>query len=59
MSDVILGAGLAASSAEARRLIDQGAVRVNEERVDRNGPASLLKSGDIVRVGRRRVVRVK
>jgi tyrosyl-tRNA synthetase len=59
LSDVILGAGLASSSAEARRLIDQGAVRVNEERMDRNGPASLLKSGDIIRVGRRRVVRVK
>ena len=59
LSDVILGAGLASSSAEARRLIDQGAVRVNEERVARNGPASSLKSGDIIRVGRRRVVRVK
>ena len=59
LSDVILGAGLASSSAEARRLIDQGAVRVNEERVARNVPASSLKSGDVIRVGRRRVVRVK
>ena len=59
LSDVILGAGLASSSAEARRLIDQGAVRVNDERLDRNGPASTLSSGDIIRVGRRRVVRVK
>ena len=59
LSDVILQADLASSSAEARRLIDQGAVRVNDERVDRNVPASSLKSGDIIRVGRRRVVRLK
>ena len=58
LSDVILQADLASSSAEARRLIDQGAVRVNDERVDRNVPASSLKSGDIIRVGRRRVVRL-
>ena len=59
LSNVIVDADLASSSAEARRLIDQGAVRVNDERMDRNGPASSLKSGDIIRVGRRRVVRVK
>ena len=59
LSDVILRAGLASSSAEARRLIDQGAVRVNDERMDRNGPASSLKAGDVIRVGRRRIVRLK
>ena len=59
LSDIILSASLASSSTEARRLIDQGAVRVNDERMNRNGPASSLKSGDIIRVGRRRVVRVK
>ena len=59
LSDVVVGSGLASSSGEARRLIDQGAVRVNDERVDRNGPASDLKSGDIIRVGRRRIVQVK
>ena len=59
LSDIILSASLASSSTEARRLIDQGAVRVNDERMDRNGPASSLNSGDIIRVGRRRVVRVK
>ena len=59
LSDLVLGAGLASSSAEARRLIDQGAVRVNDERADSNGPASGLKPGDVIRVGRRRVVRVK
>ena len=59
LSDVIVAAGLASSSGEARRLIDQGAVRVNDERADRNGPASSLSSGDIIRVGRRRLVKVK
>ena len=58
ISDIVIEAGLADSSSAARRLIDQGAVRVNDEPLSSNGPASTLKSGDILRVGRRRVIRV-
>jgi tyrosyl-tRNA synthetase len=58
ISDVILGAGLAKSSADARRLINQGAVRVNEQAISANVGAVTLKPGDIVRVGRRRMVRI-
>jgi tyrosyl-tRNA synthetase len=58
ISDVILGAGLAKSSADARRLINQGAVRVNEQAISTNAGAVTLKPGDIVRVGRRRMVRI-
>jgi tyrosyl-tRNA synthetase len=58
ISDVILGAGLAKSSADARRLINQGAVRVNEQAISTNAGAVTMKPGDIVRVGRRRMVRI-
>ena len=58
MSDIILDAGLADSSGAARRLIDQGAVRVNEQPLSSNESATALSSGDILRVGRRRIVKV-
>ena len=58
LSDALVGAGLAKSSSEARRLIDQGAVRLNDEPVATNAAATSLKSGDVMRVGRRRYVRV-
>ena len=47
---------LATSSSEAKRLLDQGAVSVNEEVVKEWG--CLLKSGDIVRVGSRKFLKV-
>ena len=58
ISDIILSAGLAESSSEARRLIDQGAVRVNEQPLSSNESATTLSSGDILRVGRRRIVKI-
>ena len=59
VSDVIVDAGLASGSTEARRLIDQGAVRVNDERLAENGPATSVKAGDVIRVGRRRIVKLQ
>ncbi len=47
---------LAASSSEAKRLLDQGAVSVNEEIVKEWG--HVLKKGDIVRVGPRKFLKV-
>lgn len=47
---------LATSSSEAKRLLDQGAVSVNEEVTKEWG--HLLKSGDIVRVGSRKFLKV-
>ncbi len=58
LSDILVAADLASSSGEARRLIDQGAVRINDERVPANAPANTLGHDDIVRVGRRRIVRI-
>ena len=58
LSDILVAAHLAASSSEARRLIDQGAVRINEEPAAGNLPARALVDNDIIRVGRRRFVRI-
>ncbi len=58
LSDILVAADLAPSSTEARRLIDQGAVRINDERASANAPAGTLDHDDVVRVGRRRVVRI-
>ncbi|MGE0134479.1 MAG: tyrosine--tRNA ligase [Dehalococcoidia bacterium] len=53
---VIRAAGLAASAAEVRRLVAQGAVRVNGDAV--TDFALLLHGGDEVRVGRHRFLRM-
>ena len=53
---VLAASGLAASSAEARRLVTQGAVRVNGERaLEATRP---LSAGDELRVGPRRFLRI-
>lgn len=55
--DVIVGAGLAASKSEARRLIEQGAVKVNGETVaDVRGEVS--GAGAVLRVGPRKFCRL-
>ena len=58
LSDLIVETGFAASSGEARRLINQGAVRLDDRQITQNVPASSLVSG-ILRVGRRRFVRLQ
>ena len=58
LSRILREAKLVASSSEARRLMEQGAVEVNHEKVVADSTASGLKPGDIIRVGRRRVVRL-
>ena len=52
---VLVEAGFAASRKEARRLCEQGGVRVEGEKV---GPEHTLKSGQVVSVGKRNFVRV-
>ena len=58
LSDLILDAGLARSSGEARRLIDQGAVRLDGRQIEENVPVLALSSG-VLRVGRRRYLRLQ
>lgn len=58
---LLVRAGLAASVAEARRLIEQGGVRVNGVRHPDAGVVVPLNSGDeaLLQVGKRRFLRVK
>ena len=58
ISRILREAKLVASSSEARRLLEQGAVEVNHEKIVTDSTAGGLKPGDIIRVGRRRVVRL-
>ena len=50
-------AGVASSNSEAKRLLEQGAVRVNDETVKEWGYQ--LKSGDIIKIGPRKFLKIK
>jgi tyrosyl-tRNA synthetase len=52
---VLIDGGIAESNSEARRLINQKAVRVNDERIDSPKTSMRLKPGDIIRAGRKAV----
>ena len=55
--DVITKAKLVSSKSEARRLVQQGGVKVNRKKViDFND--QILKNGDIIQVGKRKFVKV-
>ena len=60
LSHILIDAGLAASAAEAKRLIDQGAVRYDGDAVAANAAADTLglRTGGVLRAGRSRIVRV-
>ena len=62
VSRLLVSAGLAASNAEARRLVGQGAVTVIKPDGTRvsvaAGDAPALAAGDVIRAGRRRFVRL-
>ena len=57
ISRVVVDAGLASSASEARRLVSQGAVSVNDERVASDAVIE-LNDGDVIRAGRRRFARI-
>jgi tyrosyl-tRNA synthetase len=58
LTKLLVAAGLAASNADARRLVDQGAVHVDGERL--GDPFAELPAGEprLVKVGKRRFARV-
>ena len=53
---LLVDAGLAASRAEARRLLQQNAVTIDGERSA--GERARIAYGSVIRVGRRRFVRI-
>ena len=54
--DLIWAAGLAKSKGEAKRLISQAAVEIDQQRYD--APSVALKDGTVIKVGRRRYARL-
>jgi len=54
--DLIVLAGFAASNGEARRFIRQGAVRLNDEQVSDETLNPALSGGEVLQVGKRRIV---
>ena len=58
LSGLLVASGLAASNGDARRLISQGAVQIDGERVAEDGAAADVKAGSVLRSGRRRYVRL-
>jgi tyrosyl-tRNA synthetase len=56
---LLTGSGLAASSSEARRLVQQGAVEVDGERVSDPDAQVDLSKERILKVGKRRFLRVR
>lgn len=56
--DVLVKAGLAASTSEARRLHEQGGVRLNQQKVSPESPTIEVASGDLLQVGKRKFVRI-
>ena len=57
LSRLMADAGVASSVGEGRRLIDQGAVQVDGERVTEDS-ATCVQAGSVLRAGRRRYVRL-
>ena len=57
LSNILVNSGLTASTGEARRLIDQGAVRINDVAITKNENVVDLDRG-ILRAGRRRYLKL-
>jgi tyrosyl-tRNA synthetase len=55
-ADLVVAAGMAKSRGEAKRLILQGAVEVDRQKV--TGDSVSIRNGSIIRVGKRRWVRI-
>lgn len=57
--DLLDKTGLASSRSQAKKLIEQGAVEVNEEKVKNTKLMIKINDGDIIKVGKRRFVKIK
>jgi tyrosyl-tRNA synthetase len=56
--DLLLAAGMESKS-EARRLLEQGAVKINDETVSDGTTPFTIKSGDILRIGKHRFFEIE
>ncbi|HEX9679732.1 MAG TPA: tyrosine--tRNA ligase [Candidatus Saccharimonadales bacterium] len=57
LAELLVKTKLASSKSDAKRLIEQGGVRLNQNKLDTDSVD--IKSGDILQAGKRRFVRVK
>lgn len=57
--ELIVNAGLATSKAEAKRLLEQGGVRMNGEKVSDAQAALNIADGDTLQVGKRRFITLR
>jgi tyrosyl-tRNA synthetase len=55
---LLVQAGFAGSNGEARRLIQQGGIRINQEEVTVDNCDVAVKEGDVLQAGRRRFARI-
>jgi tyrosyl-tRNA synthetase len=55
---MLVQAGFAGSNGEARRLIEQGGIRINQEEVTVDNCDVAVKEGDVLQAGRRRFARI-
>jgi tyrosyl-tRNA synthetase len=56
---LLVAAGLVGSTSEARRLLVQGGIRVNEQKVTNPNAAISPEPGTVISIGRRKFVRLK
>jgi tyrosyl-tRNA synthetase len=56
VTELLVKAKLAASNSEARRLLQQGGVRINQKKIESENVA--IKPGDLLQVGKRRFVKI-
>jgi len=57
--DLVVDSGLIGSKSEAKRLIEQGAVKINGEAILEWGNEITVSSGDVIQVGKRKFVKIK
>jgi len=58
IASLLKGAGLTASTSESLRMLEQGAVRINGERVEDKNLHFVGSSVLVVQVGKRRIAKV-
>jgi tyrosyl-tRNA synthetase len=56
--DLVVKAGFAASTSEARRLVQQGGVRINDEQISDVKAVVTPADGMILKVGKRKFARI-
>jgi tyrosyl-tRNA synthetase len=56
---LMVNAALAPSRGEARRLVEQGGVKLNDEKLSDSQAAIRLSAGDILKVGKRKFIRIR